>query len=235
MKKTLNRNARAKIIRLIILGGLITVVGWFAIRQIKTGKSIDDVSVPVLSQAESNHLKKYNNPYHVKVGQTKGLQEPIYSKDDYLLPNGKYKSIKGLTLLTDNKYYELPKLTSSLPYLQPDAKRFFDELGRRFAKRLDSMGIRPYRFTISSVLRTMDDQKKLRKNNVNATQNTSSHYYARTADIAQTRFFERGNPEPVYSYRLRNILLRELIEMQNEGKCYVILESATKCIHITVR
>jgi hypothetical protein len=235
MKNKYPANVFRKAVWLLALGCFITIMVWYLSGLVSSGKSIDDVSVPVLSQAESNHLKKYNNPYHVKVGQTKGLQEPLYSKDDYILPNGKYKPIKGLTLLTDNKYYELPKLTNSLPYLQPDAKRFFDELGHRFTKRLDSMGIRPYRFTISSVLRTMDDQKKLRKNNVNATQNTSSHYYARTVDIAQTRFFERGNPEPVYSYRLRNVLLRELIEMQNEGKCYVILESATKCIHITVR
>jgi hypothetical protein len=69
---------------------------------------------------------------------------------------------------------------------------------------------------------------------VNATPNNSSHYYGLSFDLSQTMFYESGKKDPIYSYRLRNLLLRELIKMQEEGKCYVLLENQTKCIHITV-
>jgi len=140
-----------------------------------------------------------------------------------------------LEKIDDTPYYELPLLTNSLPYLQADAVDFLDVLGQRFEDRLNNDGVRAYRFSVTSVLRTEKSQQNLRKSNVNATKNISSHCFGRTFDISQTRFFERGNPTPIYSYRLRNLLLRVLIEMQNEGLCYVLLESQTKCIHVTVR
>ena len=196
------------------------------------GVTIDQVQVSELSSDEINQLHKYDNSYHLDIARTKGLPEPFegnIKETSAIIEN------YGLVKIDDNKYYELPLLTNSLPYLQPDAAEFLDILGKRFKERLKDEGIIPYRFSVTSVLRTEESQKKLRKKNVNATGNNSSHYYGRTFDIAQTRFFERGNPEPVYTYRLRNLLLRELIEMQNEGLCYALLESQTKCIHITVR
>lgn len=119
--------------------------------------------------------------------------------------------------------------------MKEDAVDFLDNLGLRFHKRLNELGVRNYKFSVTSVLRTTNDQKGLRKSNVNATPNNSSHYYGLTFDLAQTQFFESGKKEAVYSYRLRNLLLRELIELQEQGKCYVLLENQTKCIHITVR
>ena len=109
-----------------------------------------------------------------------------------------------------------------------------DDLSKRFRKTLKEKGIRNYRFTISSVLRTKNGQKGLRKSNVNATPNKSSHYYGLSFDLSQTMFYESGGKNPIYSYSLRNLLLRELIQMQEEGKCYVLLENQTKCIHVTV-
>lgn len=196
------------------------------------GLSIDYVSVSELSSDEKSLLRKYDNSYHLAIAREKGIPRPFEGdiKETSLIIQN-----YGLKKIDDNKYYELPRLTNSLPYLQPDAAAFLDLLGKRFENRLKNEGLMAYRFSVTSVLRTEKSQKNLRKQNVNATTNQSSHYYGRTFDIAQTRFFERGHPEPVYTYRLRNILLRELIEMQNEGLCYVLLESQTKCIHVTVR
>ncbi len=186
--------------------------------------------VSVLTKDETQALRRYNNNYHLNVAKDKGLDKPLVSKEDLDLNRS-----SSLDEITDNKYYEIPHLSNSLPYLQPEAIDFLDLLGEAFCDQLNELEIRKYRFSVSSILRTVKDQKSLRKSNVNATPNNSSHYYGRTFDIAQTRFFERGNSKPVYSYRLRNILLRVLIKMQNEGKCYVLLETQTKCIHITVR
>lgn len=199
------------------------------------GKSIDKFSVPVLAKDEKGALRRYNNNYHLEVGRTKGLKEPVSSRGDDKASAKEFCNRYQLVEITDNEYYEIPYLTNSLPYLQAPAKQFLNGLGKRFCDQLEELGIKKYRFSISSILRTLENQKSLRKSNVNATPNNSSHYYGRTFDIVQTRFFERGNSTPVYTYRLRNILLRELIKMQDEGKCYVLLEGQTKCIHVTVR
>ncbi|RZT93544.1 hypothetical protein EV201_2715 [Ancylomarina subtilis] len=199
------------------------------------GKTEAQVSVPVLSKNENRALRRYNNNYHLKLAQAKGLEKPLVSKDEYKTSPKEFGRRYDLDKITDNKYYEIPHLTNSLPYLQEPAVEFLDLLGEAFCDQLEELGIRKYRFSVTSILRTIEDQKSLRKKNVNATPNNSSHYYGRTFDISQTRFFERGNSKPVYTYRLRNILLRVLIKLQTEGKCYVLLEGQTKCIHVTVR
>jgi hypothetical protein len=199
------------------------------------GKTEDKVSVPVLSKEENRALRRFNNDYHIEIARSKGLKQPLVSKKEHKANVKEFGSRYQLVEVSDNKYYEIPHLTNSLPYLKAPAKDFLEELGENFCDQLDELGMTKYRFSVTSILRTLEDQKSLRKNNVNATPNNSSHYYGRTFDIAQTRFFERGNSTPVYSYRLRNLLLRELIKLQAEGKCYVLLESQTKCIHVTVR
>jgi len=198
-------------------------------------KTIDEVSVPELSVLELRALRRYSNEYHLEAARTKGIDRPFKNHDELL--NDKFGFIVKYNLreLHDCKYYEIPQLTNSMPYLKKEASDFLDELGRRFFRNLKELDIQNYRFQLSSILRTEADQRNLRKNNVNATVNKSSHYFATTFDIAQTCFYPKGQIEPVYSYRLRNLLLRILLEMQDEGRCYVLLETQTKCIHITVR
>jgi hypothetical protein len=194
------------------------------------GKTIDYVSVEVLSGLEQKALKKYPNAYHVEIGQNKGIKNPIKSKKEFEENYATYNLIK----VKDCKYYKVPVFTYSLPYLKNDAIRFLDDLSKRFRTSLLEKGIRNYRFSLTSVLRTTEDQKGLLKSNVNATPNISSHYFGLSFDLSQTMFYESGIKNPVYSYRLRNILLRALIQLQEEGKCYVLMENQTKCIHVTV-
>ena len=218
-----------------VIVSLIAVVIVIALNPTPKGKSIDTFSVPVLTKNEKGALRRYNNDYHLEVGRTKGLKEALASRKDGNESVKEFCNRYELVEIIDNEYYEIPHLRNSLPYLQAPAKQFLNLLGERFCDQLEELGLREYRFSVSSILRTLEDQKSLRKSNVNATSNSSSHYYGRTFDIVQTRYFERGNSTPVYTYRLRNILLRELIKLQDEGKCYVLLERQTKCIHVTVK
>lgn len=235
MNKGKKRYGILKILMAAVLFAVILFLAFTALNPIPKGKTEAEVSVPVLTKDENRALRRYNNNYHLEVAQIKGLDKPLDSKDDYKANPKEFSSRYQLDEISDNKYYEIPHLSNSLPYLQAPAKEFLDLLGERFCDQLEELGMEKYRYSVTSILRTLEDQKSLRKSNVNATPNNSSHYYGRTFDISQTRFFERGNSTPVYSYRLRNLLLRELIKMQDEGKCYVLLERQTKCIHVTVR
>lgn len=198
-------------------------------------KSIDEVAVAELSAKEVRALRRYNNEYHLEVARANGIDRPFKNHQQLLSDKYEYIVKYGLREVHDCKYYEVPALTYSMPYLKKEAADFLDELGRRFFKSLKDIDVQDYRFQLSSVLRTEADQHGLRKNNVNATQNKTSHFFGLTFDIAQTCFYPKGETEPIYSYRLRNLLLRTLIEMQDEGRCYVLLETQTKCIHVTVR
>ena len=229
------RISKIRVIFTVAVLVLLVVLVFKLIRLIFPGEDIDNVSISKLTNEETHALKRFGNIYHLEAARQKGIPKPFGSQDEMLEDKYHFIVEYGLREVQDNKYYEVPKLTHSLPYLKKDAVDFLDKLGERFFDAQEDLGLRHYRFSVTSILRTLDDQKGLRKKNVNATKNMSSHYYGRTFDIAQTRFFASGNDKPVYSYRLRNLLLRELIQMQEEGKCYVILESQTKCIHVTVR
>jgi hypothetical protein len=229
------RISKFRVALAILVVGLIVWSGFKIYKYFFPGTDIDQVAIKQLSNDEIRALKKFGNIYHLEAARQKGIPRPFDSQQEML--DNKYHFIVEYNLkeVQDNRYYEVPKLTHSLPYLKKDAVDFLNELGERFYKAQDDLGVRHYRFSVTSILRALNDQKGLRKSNVNATKNMSSHYYATTFDIAQTRFFEQGKPKPIYSYRLRNLLLRELIKMQEEGKCYVLLEHQTKCIHVTVR
>ncbi|MDM8161152.1 DUF5715 family protein [Labilibaculum sp. K2S] len=224
-----------KALLLAVLAAAIILLLFFVKSLSPKGKTEAQIPVPILTKDESRALRRYNNNYHLEVARSKGLEKPLLSKDEYKTNAKEFGNRYQLDKITDNKYYEIPHLTNSLPYLQEPAVEFLELLGEEFCEQLEELGMRKYRFSVTSILRTLADQKSLRRSNVNATPNKSSHYYGRTFDISQTRFFERGNSKPVYTYRLRNVLLRVLIKMQDEGKCYVLLEGQTKCIHVTVR
>lgn len=224
---------RKFIVFIVILLAIIICSRWL-LKFTDKGLSIDYMKVAILSTDETKALKKYPNAYHLDIAQMNGITTPFKSKEEMLNSASKFISIYDLKKIDDNRYYEVPLLTHSLSYLKSDAKDFLDDLGKNFQNTLSELGLRSYRFSVTSILRTLDDQKGLRKTNVNATDHNSAHYYGLTFDLSQTRFFESGNSKPIYSYRLRNILLRELIRMQDQGRCYVLLEKQTKCIHITV-
>ncbi len=198
-------------------------------------KPIDNVLVSDLTAREVKALRRYNNEYHLEAARTKGIDRSFKNKKQLLDDKYSYIVKYGLRELHDSKYYKIPTLTYSMPYLKKEAVDFIDELGRRFHRTLKELDVQDYRFQLSSILRTEADQRGLRKNNINATQNKSSHYYGMTFDIAQTCFYTTKSDDPIYSYALRNLLIRNLIELQDEGRCYVLLETQTKCIHITVR
>lgn len=225
---------------LLSLIGVIGLVGLFVgvsrlFRSSSTGDIRFSAKVSRLSREEVRSLKRYLNPYHVLVGRTKGISAPFVSQEAFSESEWTNVHSNDLEEVTDCDNYEVVRSSFSVPYLMSDAKDFLDEVGEKFAKRLDELGAGHYRFKVNSLLRTLKDQKNLQRSNPNAAKTTSSHLYGRSFDIAENKFFDGDSKEPRYSAQLRIILIRELLEMQQEGRCYVILEDVTNCIHVTVR
>jgi hypothetical protein len=123
--------------------------------------------------------------------------------------------------------YRVDKLTHSHPYMTPEAKKVLEELGKTFQA---NEGGESY-FTVSSVTRTMDQQKKLYRRNRNATSGNSSHSYGVSFDISYIRF----NGKKAFNFKAQKQLEAVLNYFQETNKIYVIKERKQNCYHITVR
>lgn len=146
---------------------------------------------------------------------------------------------KSLVEIVPNDLYTVDKLTHSIPFLVPRAVDLLDRIGRNFRDSLAAKGLNPNRLVVTSVLRTEEDVRLLRKRNVNASEN-STHRYGTTFDLSYWHYEKvpelRGRPyadvPPEY---LRATLSQVLKDLHDEGACYVKYEKQQTCFHITVR
>lgn len=166
-----------------------------------------------------------------------------------------------LVPLGDTEFYIVRVLEHSKPFVVPAMRERIDEVGRRFQSALAEAGLPPYRFTISSALRTADLQRSLARTNRNATSGTSSHEYGVSVDLVYTRyalwptaadtlvvpFSDPAIPgvqrlasrwahdlAGAYDDRLFGALARVLGQMQDEGRLLVLLEDEQPVFHITL-
>ena len=152
------------------------------------------------------------------------------SNDRYILNEkmeNKFLKKGYLVNVPENDGFGIKPLGQSKAILIPIAKKRLDELGRRFRAKISLKSERMSYFVISSMTRTDDQQKSVRKSNRNAaTPGKSAHSYGVAFDIAYVR---SGSKNCSYGVRALEEVLRE---MQKEGKILLVAES--KCIHVTV-
>ena len=145
-----------------------------------------------------------------------------------------------LVKLEDTDTYVIDSLTHSIPYLIPAAKALLDDIGTVFQDSLSAKGLNPYKLVVTSVLRTDDDVARLRKGNVNATDN-STHRYGTTFDLSYWRYVKipdlRGRPyEDVPPEYLRAVLSQVLKDFHDRpNTCFVKYERQQNCFHVTVK
>lgn len=144
-----------------------------------------------------------------------------------------------LILIADNELYAVDSLTHSVPYLVPRAGALLDTIGANFLDSLTAKGLNPNKIIVTSVLRTEDDVKRLRRRNGNASKN-SCHSYGTTFDVSWKRFEkvedEDGRPlQDVSADTLKLVLAEVLRDVRKADKCYVKYELKQGCFHITTR
>jgi len=216
-------------------------------------KRFVSIAFPLLRE-ERMELRMILNESHIEKARELGISD-LDSEEKVRIACKKGKLVR----LTDNRFWRIQELTHSLPYVTPDTYRLLVLIGARFQDALKEQGLPVYRYCISSVLRTKENHKDLQKINRNASPGESSHEYGTTVDIL-FREFEYSASSPLlfrilygmpkkqevfhknafdalgmeYAWALRNVLAKVLIELQREGKCYVILERRQPVFHITL-
>lgn len=172
------------------------------------------------------------NPKHLKIAQAIGVP-PIASREEA-------EQMKAnLRHIASNELYAVDSLTHSIPYLIPGAASLLDTIGTNFLDSLQAKGLNPNRVIVTSVLRTRNDVKRLRRRNINASAN-SSHCYGTTFDISWKRFEkvedEDGRPmQDVNADTLKMVLSEVLRDLRKAESCYIKYELKQGCFHITAR
>ncbi len=172
------------------------------------------------------------NDVHLAVAQSIGIA-PLASREEAEALKSK------LVHISTNDRYTVDSLTHSLPYLVPQAASLLDTIGAHFLDSLICKGLNPNQVVVTSVLRTQDDVKKLRRRNGNASEN-SAHFYGTTFDISWKRFRKLddsdGRPmQDVSPDTLKLVLAEVLRDLRQDNKCYIKYELKQGCFHITSR
>lgn len=143
---------------------------------------------------------------------------------------------KEMEEIETNEYYEVEKLTHSIPYLIPSAAQLLEDIGHNFQDSLRNLNASVYEIKVTSVTRTVDDVKNLKKRNTNSSQN-SAHRYGTTFDVSWARYtkVDESDTLNIDKDRLKMVLAMVLRDLKREERCYVKHERKQGCFHITVR
>ena len=167
------------------------------------------------------------NDAHVSLAKQIGLPSVPQTRDEL-------SGLSGLVELKDNDYYVVDELRYSMPYLTNGAARELMDIAVAFSDSLKSKKLLDYKLVVSSLLRTEEDVKRLRRSgNPNASDN-SAHCYGTTFDITYTRYLREDESEEfMQPYELTKVLGEVLLERKKAGKCLVKYEKKEHCFHIT--
>lgn len=188
----------------------------------------ENATAPIRSKSKFKDI----NSEQLAHAQANGLKTIIKDKKQYESQIDSLIEEDILVKIKPNKYYNIRHLTHSYPYLTPEAKNLLNLIGKRFQANLRAEGLPKYKFQISSLLRTIEFQRQLTRQNVNATYGLSAHYYGTTFDIAYDKYDRRG--KSFQDPKIEAVLEKTLRELREECRLMIIRESSNKCFHITV-
>jgi len=183
---------------------------------IKPSSKLNDINDDQLVHALKNGLKK---PFKT--------DKELFSN----IENLKRKSI--LLEVSENNFYQFKNLTHSQPYLIPEAIDMLNEIGYRFQKKMEARKKNYFKYQITSLLRTEEEQTRLHHRNGNAASH-STHMYGTTVDISYKDFFNVRINKKESSFDAVQAMTKVLIEMRQECRLLCVRERHQSCFHITV-
>lgn len=143
-----------------------------------------------------------------------------------------------LVYMAANPFYHVDNLRESIPYLVPRANVLLQDIGRAFMDSLYMKGVPLHQIIVTSVLRSEEDVERLRRHNLNASEN-SCHRFGTTFDICYNRYrtvqTEQAPRRAVSNDTLKWVLSEVLRDMRTAGRCYIKYEVKQGCFHLTVR
>ncbi|MEX2399588.1 MAG: DUF5715 family protein [Rhodothermales bacterium] len=190
-----------------------------------------------LSRGEEARLRRHLQEEHLAAARSIGI-EPVDDRRTAGLMMSEPPEVSGVVPLRTNDFYIIdPRMGYAVPLLVRPAATALDRIGQRFQKDLRALGLPPYRFIVTNVLRTGIDQAHLRGTNANAARGESAHEYGTTFDLYYGRFHSRLRHQHSQAYRelgrahadaLKAVLGRALIAMQEEEQIVVTTSARSR-------
>jgi len=166
------------------------------------------------------------NPYTRHQSAARSLPNSFFIKNDAELQYG--LSVSKLVEVSDGRGYRINRLKYSNAVLLPEVRDLLEDMGNDYADALKGTDSEGTVFRVTSMTRTNNQQRSLRKRNRNATKSLSTHSYGASFDIA---FMDRANDDDNCNRPTREIQ-KLLLRYQNEGRILIIPEGG--CMHITL-
>lgn len=206
------------------------------------------VFMQVACKEKKDTSYKFNNPRNIK--GVSNYRQAFGDLNDVHLSSAKKIGItpidkreqadslkERLLHVRENGCFVIDSLTHSIPYLVPQASILLTRIGTNFLDSLDSKGLNRNQIIVTSILRTTDDVKRLRRRNGNASLN-SAHFFGTTFDVSYRRFkkVEEKRPTQDVSVDTLKLVLAEVLrDLKKWDRCYVKYELKQGCFHITAR
>ena len=131
--------------------------------------------------------------------------------------------------------YIIDRMPNSYPFLTGESKTLLDEIGKRFREKTDAAGLSGAKFIVTSMTRTTENMKDLKRNNRNASIN-SAHLGGNAFDISYIRFSCRKmfitSCDKKY---LKEALAQVIWQLKEDDRCWATYEKVQNCYHIVSR
>jgi len=140
-----------------------------------------------------------------------------------------------LVKVSSGRLFTVGTLNYSYPCLTKDGKAILEEIAGRFREKAEKAGLKGPRFIVTSLTRTTEQMKKLRRNNSNASAN-SPHLNGNAFDISYIRFKSGKLFTTECDKRfLKEALAEVIVELRDEDKCWATYEKNQNCFHVVAR
>ena len=180
---------------------------------------------PVLNRRRYREIFNDKNDVQIRASKRNGIEKTLDTRI------GNYEDF-GLVKIVPNQYYTIATLSHSVPYLVPKARIMANTIGKHFQDLVaEKYKGSVYKIRITSLFRSKNDVKKLRRRNRWATEN-SCHQYGTTIDISYQNYEYVSGPQ-VGDYELTELLAQTLYELREKELCYVLYERRN-CFHLTL-
>jgi hypothetical protein len=138
-------------------------------------------AVEPLTAAEKRRLRRYLQPQHIEQARRLGL-DPVRDRRA-AAGLGRGADSTAVRLSTNSFYIVDPAMSYAVALAVPSTAHVLRRLGRRFQENLMARELPPYRFILTNILRTGQDQAAISGISVNAAQGQSTHEYGTTFDV----------------------------------------------------
>jgi hypothetical protein len=140
-----------------------------------------------------------------------------------------------LIKVKNSRLYLVDGMSYSYPYLTRESKILLDEIGRRFREKISHVGLKGSKFIVTSMTRTTEKMKGLRKYNGNLSDN-SPHLNGNSFDISYARFsFRKLFVTECDKWFLKEALGEVIWQLREEKKCWATYERVQGCFHVVSR